>query len=158
MEWNLFKDCCRPVNTEFLNGENVALCLFYLHLYWNDGTHVGIQRTREEGGGAVSSFKWQTVITAFTKPLPKTKHTSGEVSLWGVSSSSSFLKLVVLPCTFFLILLSDYYQSSRVRSRRESRGPPADACHAPRLWRPGVRGEFCFSLLGGSAFKSSRAP
>lgn len=45
----------------------------------------------------------------------------------------------------------------RIESR-ELLAAAADVCDTPRLWNRGVLGEFCFSLLGGRAFKSSRAP
>lgn len=86
-------------------------------------------------------------------------------------SCHSFLRLVMLPCSFCLHVfffkhlysfICFFYKSSRMRSISESReflaAAATDVSDTPRLWGRGVLGEFCFSLLGGSAFKSSRAP
>lgn len=65
-------------------------------------------------------------------------------------SSFLFLKIIYI---YFI-----FHKSSTMRSRSDSREPLAAVCDTPRLVRRGVLGEFCFSLLGGNAFKSSRAP
>lgn len=53
-----------------------------------------------------------------------------------------------------------FYKSSRMRSESNELlvAVAAIVWDTPRLWRRVGLGEFCFSLLGGSAFKSSRAP
>lgn len=94
---------------------------------------MGLMHKPREGGGRGAGggelLQMADSDHSVHNPLPKTKDACGDADLRGLSSSRPFL---VLLCPV-KILSFEFYQSSRVRNRSESRGPPPGACHAPRL-------------------------
>lgn len=85
---SLFKDCCWPVNTEFLNGEECCtlphICI-YLEM-------MGLVWESRGGGQRAPSNDIRLIAASTLPPPPKTKDASGDVRLWGASFSRSLLK------------------------------------------------------------------
>lgn len=110
----------------------------------NDVSTEGKKGEEMQSFLSAKSFKWQQKVHKIHK----------------------FPKLVMLPWSIYVHVIHIhlcgffFYKSSRMRSESNELlvAVAAIVWGTPRLWRRVGLGEFCFSLLGGSAFKSSRAP